>query len=125
MKKKNLLVIDDDEAIRELLCFWAEEEGLGCEVAVSGEGALKKIRQHNYDLLLIDIKLGGLNGIQTLRKVRALGKKMPVIMMTAFFADDLVKEAKSLGILETDILYKPFDFENLEKLIFRKIGLNK
>ena len=118
--KKHILVVDDDESIRELFECIIEDLGFLCTTVSDGEAGIEKVRQVNYDLIFLDIKMPKLNGIDTLREIRKTHPDILVTMMTGFSVDDLVQEAMSLKACE--VLYKPFDVETLEGLIMDKLG---
>ncbi|MBI5560530.1 MAG: response regulator [Deltaproteobacteria bacterium] len=81
---KRVLVVDDEEGIRLLYKEELEEEGYDVELASSGEEALKKLEGDHIDLVLLDIKMPGMDGIEVLRKVKERWRKLPVILCTAF-----------------------------------------
>ena len=82
--KKRVLVVDDEEGIRLLYKEELEEEGCEVELAASGEEALKKLASGRVDLVLLDIKMPGMDGIEVLRKIKERWKELPVILCTAF-----------------------------------------
>lgn len=84
MKKAKLLVVDDEENIRFLFREELEEEGYEVEVASNGLEALKKIRQTSFDLVILDIKMPGMDGIQALNEIKNMNKGLPVILCSAY-----------------------------------------
>ncbi|MEM7828392.1 MAG: response regulator [Candidatus Aenigmatarchaeota archaeon] len=81
---KKILVVDDEEYIRVLYKEELEDEGYNVCVACDGEEALRKIEEERPDLVILDIKMPGINGIEVLRKLRQRWRDLPVILSTAY-----------------------------------------
>lgn len=84
MKTMKLLVVDDEENIRFLFKEELEEEGYEVEVASNGLEAIEKIKTSAYDLVILDIKMPGMNGIQALSEIKNMNKDLPVILCSAY-----------------------------------------
>lgn len=84
MKKARLLVVDDEENIRFLFKEELEEEGYEVEVASNGLEALEKIKNAPFDLVVLDIKMPGMSGIQALNEIKNMHKNLPVILCSAY-----------------------------------------
>lgn len=82
--KERVLVVDDEEGIRLLYKEELEEEGLEVELASSGEEAIKRLEKGRFDLMILDIKLPGMGGIEVLRTVKTRWKGLPVVLCTAY-----------------------------------------
>lgn len=82
--KEKILVVDDEEGIRLLYKEELEEEGLDVHIAASGEEALKKLEKDKYSLIVLDIKMPGIDGIEVLRRIKEKWKALPVILCTAY-----------------------------------------
>lgn len=82
--EKRVLVVDDEEGIRLLYKEELEEEGYDVELASSGEEALERLEADHIDLVLLDIKMPGMDGIEVLRKVKERWRELPVILCTAY-----------------------------------------
>jgi len=94
-------------------------EGFMVKEATNGLDALKRLEKENYSLILLDLKMPGLNGIETLKKIREFDLNLPVIMMSAYGSIPEAVEAMKLGAL--DYLTKPFDIEELKIIVKRAI----
>jgi two-component system, response regulator, stage 0 sporulation protein F len=110
-----ILVVDDEAPIREVLTEYFATEGYAVEAATGGVEALTAIRGRRADLVLLDIRMPGLDGVQVLRRIRELDDSVPVIMVTANEDVGLAKETLKLGAF--DYIAKPFDFEYLDRAV--------
>jgi len=106
MSKSRILVADDELGIRESLTLILGEE-YELVFAEDGEQALAKIKNDSLDLVLLDIKMPKLDGIEVLRRAKQNGFTAPILMLTAYQSVELAKAAIKLGAL--DYLPKPFD----------------
>lgn len=119
--RANILVVDDDEAILDLLEDVLTEEGYRVARASSGEEAIAKLKEEKPYLLLLDIKMPGMDGIEVLRRVRKINKDIGVIMITAYSDIEAAKYAIELGVF--DYIRKPFDLNYLKASILSKFFL--
>src|SRR5216110_2169586 len=108
-----ILVVDDEAPVREVLTEYFATEGYAVEAATSGLEALSAVRGGRADLVLLDVRMPGLDGVQVLRRIRELDDSVPVIMVTANEDVGLAKETLKLGAF--DYVAKPFDFECLAR----------
>jgi len=116
-----ILVIDDDEGIRKLFVAALKDTPYQVDTATSGEQAIELEQKIRYDLIFLDLKMPGLNGVETLRRLWGLEPSVPVYIITAFhkeFLDELGSAAED-GI-NFEILYKPFGADEI-KLIARTV----
>lgn len=107
-----ILIIDDDHNVRDVLsCFL---EGLGFEViqAVNGSSVMPLVREHRPDLIVCDLVMPGISGIQVLKQVKLEFPAQPVLMMSGIQEEEVAREALDLGAL--DYLTKPVSLETLE-----------
>ncbi len=109
--KGTILIIDDEEAIRGILCRKLESEGYHCEVAADGKDALWKAFMKDFDLVLMDIKMPGLSGMEALPQLVTNHPDTCVIMMTAVIDTETAVQAMKLGAY--DYVTKPFDLDDL------------
>jgi DNA-binding response OmpR family regulator len=110
-----ILVVDDEAPVREVLTEYFATEGYAVEAAGSGAEALTAVRGGRADLVLLDVRMPGLDGIQVLRRIRELDERVPIIMVTANEDVDLAKETLKLGAF--DYVAKPFDFDYLDRAV--------
>ncbi len=110
-----LLLIDDEEDVRYSLERILASEEIELATAASGEEGLKVIPKFKPDLVLMDVRMTGMTGLETLRKIRVTDPKLLVILMTAYGTTQTAIEAMKLGAY--DYLLKPFDIPKLKELI--------
>jgi two-component system response regulator HydG len=113
--KTNILVVDDLKSIRLTLGGILEDEGHNVVLAENGYQAIEVVKQTPCDLVFMDIKMPGINGVQTFREIKKINPKAVVIMMTAYSVEDLIKEALEEGAYA--VVYKPFDIEKIVSII--------
>jgi two-component system response regulator PilR (NtrC family) len=122
----NLLVVDDELGMRQFLTHLLQREGHDVRVAESGVTAMAQLRERKADLILSDVRMPDMSGIELLRAARELLPEVEVIMMTAFANVDTAREAFLLGAY--DFVQKPFDNDLLKETVARallKISLVK
>src|SRR5271170_6994168 len=114
-KMSRLLLIDDEEDVRYSIQRIFDSSEIELATASSGEEGLKVIPKFKPDLVLMDVRMGGMNGLETLRRIRATDPKLLVILMTAYGTTQTAIEAMKLGAY--DYLLKPFDVAKLKEII--------
>jgi two-component system response regulator HydG len=112
--KKNLLIVDDDIAHRTMLRILLDWQYEIFE-ADDGSTAIEAVSKRNFDMILMDIRMPGISGIEALDQIRSQRPDVPIIMMTAFFSDEIAVQAKNRGAF--GCLGKPFNFEELRQSI--------
>ena len=112
--KKSLLIVDDDIAHRTMLRILLDWEYDIFE-ADDGFTAIDKVRERSFDLVLMDVRMIKLSGMDALDKVKELSPGTPVVMMTAYWTETAADEARQKGAF--DYLAKPFDFDHLKQTI--------
>lgn len=116
----NLLVVDDQMGVRRLLYEAFMSEGYKVDMASSGFEAVAKVKEEIPDLILMDMKMPGMNGLEALQEIQRLKINVKVIMMTAYGELEIVTEAMKLGVIE--YITKPFDINEMRKLVRKVIG---
>lgn len=113
--KTNILVVDDLKGSRVTLGGILEDEGHNVVLAENGYQAIEAAKQVTFDIVFMDIKMPGINGVQTFREIKKINPQAAVIMMTAYSVEDLIKEALEEGAYA--VVYKPFDIEHIATTI--------
>ena len=110
-----ILVVDDQFGVRRLLFETFSEDHHEVEMAANGTEALQLLKTFEPDIILMDMKMPGMNGLETLGHIRALDRRVKVIMMTAYGDTQNMEQAKDLGILY--YMGKPFDLFELRERV--------
>ncbi|WP_088036758.1 response regulator [Evansella clarkii] len=108
---KKLLIVDDQFGIRVLLNEVFEKDGYETMQASNGKQALKIIEEKEPDLILLDMKIPGMDGLEILKEIKKMDVKSHVIMMTAYGELEMINEAMRLGALTH--FAKPFDIDEV------------
>lgn len=119
MSLKKVLIVDDQYGIRLLLKEVFSKDNIGIYQASNGKQALEVIQHEKPDLILLDMKMPGMDGIELLRRLRGLDTRVKVIMMTAYGELDMVEEASELGA--SAHFTKPFDIDELRSEVMRQL----
>lgn len=121
-KMPSILVVDDEASIRESLKDWLMEDGYSVALAIDGEDAILRVEASQYDVILLDLKMPGIDGLETMRRIKEISPDSEVLMMTAYAAVDTAVLAMKEGAF--DYLVKPFDPDEIE-LQIKKILAHK
>ena len=121
--KNSILVIDDENSIIETLSSILEDEGYDVVTASSGEKGLKMLSKHNPDIILLDIWMPDMDGIETLKQIRAKDKEVSIIMISGHSNIDTAVQAIKLGAY--DFLEKPLSLDKVLILIKRALEKQK
>lgn len=121
MARKSILVVDDEKSQREILEMILSGEGYDVTTASSGEAAMKFVADRHFDLVLTDLKMTGMSGLDLLKQLTDFDKSIIVLLLTAHGSVDSAVDALQLGAF--DYLQKPYDSENLLETVSR--ALNK
>ena len=118
-KLGQVLLVDDDVKWRQILQSFLELKGFDVLTASSGEEAMRQLVRSSPRVLLLDIKMPGMDGLLTLKHIRMACPNLPVIFTTHVDEDEAIREAGILGAY--DYLVKPFDLEHLETILLTRI----
>ena len=115
MKKESMLVVEDEDIMREALADYFSDEGHKVDTANDGDKALKKFNLEDYNVMIIDLKLPGRDGLSVLKEIKTKNPKAKVIIITAYPSIETETEAMRRGAF--NYLPKPFELDYLETLI--------
>ena len=113
--KISILIVDDEESVRDSLYNWFIEDGYSVECAENAKIALQMLEEKEFDIILADIKMPGMDGMEMHRRIKSLNRDSIVIIMTAFASVDTAVQALKDGAF--DYITKPFDPDDLSHLI--------
>lgn len=119
---RRALVIDDDPYFCEAFREYLVKKGYQVALAYSGDEGLSLYKESRPDVVFLDVRMPGKSGIETLKELKALDSEAAVIMVSAVEDDDVVQEAKSLGVFYVN---KPINFHYLEHAIETTLGLRQ
>lgn len=115
MDDKKVLIVDDQNGIRVLLMEVFGSEGYQTFQASNGKMALEIVKSESPDLVLLDMKIPGMDGLEILKRIKEINRDIKVIMMTAYGELDMIKEATELGALMH--FTKPFDIDEMRTVV--------
>ena len=119
LRSMKILLIDDDEWIRDSLKIFFESEGCLIDAFETAEEALKAIKKQTYDIILVDYRLPGMDGLDFLKRIRTSNSTAIKILVTAYGNKEVISEANQLGI--HGYLEKPFSTKTIEASLSRLI----
>lgn len=115
-----MLVIDDESDIREATQSFFKKRGIETLTAAGGREGLDILASQSPGLVLLDMRMPGMDGIEVLREMRARNFQTKVIMVTGVEESDITQEAQTLGVIDT--IHKPLILSDLERIVFRELG---
>jgi DNA-binding NtrC family response regulator len=123
LKNKKILLVDDDEWIRDSLTLYFDSEGCQMIAVETAEEGMELIKQQDYDIIFLDYKLPGIDGLTFSRKIQEICPDAIKILITAYKNKKIVSEAVNVGI--QDLIDKPFTIKTIEDSILRLIQRNE
>ena len=114
-EKIHILLVDDQTDYVEPMAFWLRSKGYNVSIARNGERAIQIVKENNPHIVFLDIKMPGMNGIETLKHIREFNQKIPVIMFTAYAEEEKFYEAQELNI--SGFFTKEGEFQELRNII--------
>jgi signal transduction histidine kinase/ActR/RegA family two-component response regulator len=123
LEDRNVLVVEDNKINQMITKKILEKNKMKCLVADNGMDAIKMVQAHNFDVVLMDIHMPGISGIEATQKIREFDKQLPIIALTAVTIDENLDDFYRAGF--TEIIPKPFKPEEFFEKIYRSIGGKK
>lgn len=122
---KNILIIDDEELITKSLIKLLRSQGYAASIALDGTEAMRKIKSEDFDLIICDVRMPGIDGIETIKQIRSYleksdKKSIPEVLITGYA--DAEKYESAIDLEVTDYLYKPFDNDEFLHIVRKTIG---
>jgi DNA-binding NtrC family response regulator len=123
LKNKKILLVDDDEWIRDSLTLYFDTEGCQMIAVETAEEGMELLKQQDYDIILLDYKLPGIDGLTFSREIQEICPDAIKILITAYKNKKIVSEAVNVGI--QDLIDKPFTIKTIEDSMLRLIQRNE
>jgi len=122
---KKILIVDDEEIVTKSLLRLLNKEGYDTTVTKTGKEAIAKVKDKDFDLIICDVRMPEMNGIETIKEIRNYLEKedkkpIPEVLITGYADPDKYQMAMDLEV--TDYLYKPFDNNEFLKIVKKAIG---
>jgi len=115
MTDRSVLIVDDEKNIRLTLSLALEKLNIPVDTANDGDEALRKLTEKSYALMLLDLRMPGMDGLEVLRRVSEIRPEVKVVIITAWGSIEIAVEAMRLGAV--DFLQKPFDADDVRELV--------
>jgi len=116
---QSILVIDDDESLRDTIAVVLEQEGFTLVQAADGRTGLDRALTHKPDLLLVDLRLPGMSGMEVSRRMLEIRPDIPVLLATGYVRNEDVEQARSIGIRE--VIWKPQTIGEMGDLLAQQL----
>ena len=121
--KIKVLLVDDEVDFINMMQYWLKGKNFEAEVLYSGENVVSEIKGKDYNIVFLDLKLPGVEGIDILKEIRGFNKQLPVIIFSAYGTAETIKEATKLGI--SGFFAKEKGFEEAARLIHTALRIHK
>ena len=118
-RAKKVMVVDDESAVCSMLAKFLTKKGYNPITALSGQEAIEKVKGQRPQIILLDIKMPGMDGIETLQKIREIDKNVGIIMITAVKNDEVGRKCMRMGAY--DYVTKPLGLDYLEDVLAVKL----
>ncbi len=119
-EEARILVVDDEDEVRQLVAEFLEAKGYSVITAATGLEALTAVKHYQPDLVLMDIMMPKMNGLETIQRIRQIDRRVGIIMLTAVEDESIAREAMKRDAY--DYITKPLDFGYLELAIITKLA---
>lgn len=116
-----LLIVDDETDVREFAASFFRKRKIDVITASSGEEALSIVKEQKSDLVLLDIRMTGIDGIETLKRIKELDKNLKVIMITGRKPEEEASFNKCRELGAIDYIHKPLELDELEKMVLKEL----
>jgi CheY-like chemotaxis protein len=120
LKEMKMLLIDDDEWVRDSLSLFFEGEGCHLVAVETAEEGIEELRKQNYDIILVDYRLPGMDGLEFLKRIKESHPDALTILITAYGSKDVFLRARSMGV--TGFVDKPFTIRTIEDSLSQLIS---
>ncbi|MCH4823490.1 response regulator [Gramella lutea] len=120
-KTKRILIVDDNRINQVVTKRILEKKDFECEVAGDGNEAIGKVKNEDYDLILMDVNMPGISGLEASRLIREFDKDIPILALTAVEVEEIREEIQSAGM--NGIIIKPYDVQQFYQIVYKNLFL--
>jgi len=117
-----LLIVDDEADVREFAANFFRKRKINTLIASSGEEAIELAEKEKPDLILLDIKMGGIDGMETLKRLKEKDQNYKVIMVTGRKPEDEASSEKCKAYGALDYIHKPLELDELEQIVMKALA---
>lgn len=117
---RRILVVDDEPGLRRLLSDFFTHLGYQVETASDGLEGFRQTSLHEYDLVTMDIRMPGVNGVESLRSISMVGSKPKILVLSGYLTDEIVEDCRAAGA--SAALQKPVDLNTLRRTVEELLG---
>ena len=121
MTQRKILIVDDEVSVRQSLEGWFREDGFAVAIAEDGKAALAKMHEGPFDIVIIDLKMPGMDGMEVFEELKVIKPEIPVIIITAYGSLEIAEDARNKGV--ADFITKPFRKDTILFTIDRVLEL--
>jgi DNA-binding NtrC family response regulator len=122
-EKAIILIVDDNIALCQSMALILKRKGYAVTYAHDGPGAIEKVKDRPFDMIFMDIKMPGMDGVEAHRRITKVRPEATVVMMTAYAVEDMVQEALKEGAC--GIMYKPLELDEVFALLERTVEVRQ
>lgn len=122
-EKMKVLLVDDAADFINMMQYWLKKRGFDADVLYDGSGVIEAVKTKSYNIMFLDLKLPGLNGIEILQEIRKFDKTFPIIIFSAYGTTESLKQARELGI--SGFFAKEKGFEEAARLIHTTLRIHR
>lgn len=121
-ENKTVLIVDDNRINQVVTQRIMEKKNFTCEVASSGEEAIEMVKKITYNLILMDVNMPGISGLEATKRIREFNTEVPVLALTAVEIEEIRNQIFEAGM--NDIIVKPYDVQQFYQIVYRNLNLN-
>ncbi|WP_300438651.1 response regulator [Christiangramia sp.] len=121
--QKVILIVDDNRINQVVTRRILEKKGFICEVAGDGMKAIELVKNASFDLVLMDVNMPGISGLEASKKIREFNKEIPILALTAVEVEEIREEIQAAGM--TGIIIKPYDVQQFYQIIYKNLSMKR
>ncbi|SDR65789.1 response regulator [Gramella sp. MAR_2010_147] len=121
--QKSILIVDDNRINQVVTKRILEKQDFICQVAGDGTQAIQKVKNGNFDLVLMDVNMPGISGLEASKEIRKFNKEIPILALTAVEVEEIREEIQLAGM--TGIIIKPYDVQKFYQIVYKNLSLKR